>query len=43
MRVSGRLNRLVMPEEAKHPIIILKDLHISTLLLRHIHEQLGHG
>ena len=43
LRVGGRLNRLAMPEEAKHPIILSKDLHISTLLLRHIHEQLGHG
>ncbi|XP_034151514.1 uncharacterized protein LOC117595338 [Esox lucius] len=43
LRVGGRLSRLAMPEEAKHPVILSKDLHISTLLLRHIHEQLGHG
>lgn len=42
LRVGGRLNRLAMPEEAEHPIILSKDLHISTLLLRHIHEQLRH-
>lgn len=42
LRVGGRLNRLVMPEEAKHSNILPKDLHI-TLLLWHIHEQLGHG
>lgn len=43
LRVGGRLSRLAMPEEAKHPVILSKDLHISTLLLRHIHEQLCHG
>lgn len=43
LRVGGRLNRLAMPEEVKHPIILSIDLHISTLLLRHIHKQLGHG
>ncbi|KAK0131196.1 hypothetical protein N1851_034101 [Merluccius polli] len=43
LRVGGRLNRAAMPEEAKRPIILPKDLHISTLILRHIHEQLGHG
>ena len=43
LRVGGRLNRLAMPEEIKHPIILSKDLHISTLLLRHIHKLLVHG
>ena len=43
LRVGGRLSRLAMPEEIKHPIILSKDLHISTLLLRHIHKLLGHG
>ncbi|XP_072768487.1 uncharacterized protein [Nerophis lumbriciformis] len=43
LRVGGRLNRLAMPEEIRHPIILSKDLHISTLLLCHIHKQLGHA
>lgn len=32
-----------MPEERKHPIILAKDFYITTLLLRRIHEQIGHG
>ena len=43
LRVGGRLSRLSMPMESKHPIILAKDLHISELLLRHIHQEVGHG
>ncbi len=32
-----------MPEERKHPIILAKDQHIATLILRHIHQQLSHS
>ena len=32
-----------MPAEAKHPIILAKDLHISTLLLRHVHQEVGYS
>ena len=43
LRVGGRLSRSAMPDEAKHPAILAKDLHISDLILRHIHQQTGHG
>lgn len=43
LRVGGRLSRAAMPEEAKHPVILAKDLHISSILLRHIHKEVGHG
>ena len=43
LRVGGRLSKAAMPEEAKRPIILPKHIHVSTLILRHIHEQLGHG
>lgn len=43
LRVGGRLSRSSMPEETKHPVILAKDLHVSTLILRHIHQQLAHG
>ena len=43
LRVGGRLSRAAMPEEAKHPLILSKDRYISTLILRHIHQQLGHS
>lgn len=43
LRVGGRLSRGAMPEEAKHPLILSKDQHISMLILRHVHQNLGHG
>lgn len=43
LRVGGRLDKSAMPEETKQPIILPKDIHISTLILQHIHEQLGHA
>ena len=43
LRVGGRLSKSAMPDEAKRPMILPKDHHICTLLLRHIHENLGHA
>ena len=43
LRVGGRLNKAAIPEDNKHPLILSKDQHISDLILRHIHLQLGHG
>ncbi|KAK0131615.1 hypothetical protein N1851_033674 [Merluccius polli] len=43
LRVGGRLSRAAISEEFKHPVILAKDLHIATLILKNIHEQLGHG
>nr|XP_057933833.1 uncharacterized protein LOC131132323 [Doryrhamphus excisus] len=43
LRVGGRLNKAALPAESKHPLILSKDLHVSTLILRHIHHQLGHA
>lgn len=43
LRVGGRLSRSSMPAESKHPMILSKELHISTLLLRHIHQEVGHS
>ncbi|KAK7944331.1 hypothetical protein WMY93_000059 [Mugilogobius chulae] len=43
LRVGGRLCRLAMPVEVKHPIILTKNLHVTELLLRHIHQEVGHG
>lgn len=36
-RVGGRLRKTLMPEETKHPLILAKDHHVSTLILCHIH------
>ncbi|XP_023192317.1 uncharacterized protein LOC111609249 isoform X1 [Xiphophorus maculatus] len=43
LRVGGRLNKTAMPVEAKHPVILTKDMYMSTLILHHIHQQLGHA
>ena len=31
-----------MPEKVKHPLILPKEAHISKLILRDIHETIGH-
>ena len=43
LRVGGRLSKAALPEETKHPLILSKDQYISMLILRHIHQQVGHG
>ena len=43
LRVGGRLTKGALPEETKHPLIISKDQHVATLILKHIHQQLGHS
>lgn len=43
LRVGGRLSRGAMPDEAKHPLILSKDQHVSLLILRHVHQSLGHS
>lgn len=43
LRVGGRLSKAAMSEETKHPVILSKDQHVSSLILKHIHKQVGHG
>ncbi len=38
VRVGGRLSKAALPEETKHPLILSKDQHISTLILRHTNK-----
>lgn len=42
LRVGGRLKKAAIPEDIKYPLILSKDQHISDIILRHIHLQLGH-
>jgi hypothetical protein len=42
LRVGGRLGRSMSPEEVKHPIILPKKSHVTTLLIRHCHERVAH-
>ena len=43
LRVGGRLNNADIPEESKHPIILPRKSHVTTLIIRHAHERLGHA
>ena len=43
LRVGGRLNKMALPEEVRNPVILPKGHHISTLILRTIHQKIGHG
>lgn len=40
--VGGRLSNSDISDEAKHQIIIPKDHHVTTLIIRKIHEENGH-
>lgn len=43
LRVGGRLNQSAMPESAKHPAILDKKQHITSLILKDIHKNTGHS
>lgn len=43
LRVGGRLSKGAMPLEEKHPLILSKDQHISKLIIKDIHQLLGHS
>lgn len=42
LRVRGRTSSADMSWEEKHPIVLPKNHHVSTLLVRHYHEQVAH-
>ena len=43
LRVGGRLRRADLPLETKHPAILPRKSHVTTLLIRHAHKRLGHA
>lgn len=43
LRVGGRLDHSQLPYHQKHPIILPSKCHLSTLLIKHIHQQTIHG
>ena len=43
LRVGGRLHNTEIPEECKHPIILPRTSHVTTLIILNAHEQLGHA
>lgn len=42
LRVGGRMSKVCMPEDTKHPIILPKYSRVSTLILEQIHKDIGH-
>ena len=42
LRVGGRLRRANMPEASKHPIILPRRSHVTTLILQYCHEAIKH-
>ena len=42
LRVGGRLRRAEMEYEEKHPAILPKSSHLTTLIIRHHHEKVDH-
>jgi len=43
LRVGGRLRRADLPYETKHPIILPRKNHVTSLLIHHVHKRLGHA
>ncbi|XP_061163684.1 uncharacterized protein LOC133172867 [Saccostrea echinata] len=43
LRVDGRLHKSSFPVEMKHQVILPKDHHVSTLIIRQIHQDLLHS
>nr|XP_055049230.1 uncharacterized protein LOC129434322 isoform X1 [Misgurnus anguillicaudatus] len=43
LRVGGRLTNAPIPFEAKHPIILPNNHHVTHLIISHFHLRLGHA
>ena len=43
IRVGGRLRNCPMKSDAKHPVLLYKDHHVSHLIIRHYHHICGHS
>ena len=42
LRVGGRLRRSNLPDTAKYPVILPRKNHVTVLLIRDVHQRLGH-
>lgn len=42
LRVGGRLSSADLPYDEKHPVILPKRHHVTTLLVRHHHQEVAH-
>ena len=43
LRVGGRLSKASMPESVKRPIILPNRTHVTNLIMRQVHEDVGHA
>ncbi|XP_028404047.1 uncharacterized protein LOC114526670, partial [Dendronephthya gigantea] len=44
LRVGGRLSKSTeLSDDAKHPVILPKKSHVTTLVIRHCHEKVAHA
>jgi hypothetical protein len=43
LRLSGRLQHADLPHETKHPIVLPKKHTVTDLIIKGVHEKLGHG
>ena len=43
MRVGGRIRKANLPRTLKNPVILPKSSHISSLIIRHVHERTHHS
>ena len=43
VRCKGRLSRSSLSAEAKYPVLIPRDHHVSTLIVRHCHNRVMHN
>ena len=42
LRVGGRIDKCNLPHDVKHPVILPKVGHLTTLIVRHFHEKTSH-
>ena len=42
LRVGGRLRNAPIDHQAKHPVILPTDCHVSNMIIRHTHETINH-
>lgn len=42
LRIGGHLTNVDLPRDKRHPVILPKTHHITTLIVRHYHEDIYH-
>ena len=42
LRVGGRLKHADIPDQVKHPVILLKTIHVTNLIVRCYHKKINH-